>query len=62
MLILLTTYNITYGHFQKYSIKFSLSGRSAAWFSAPAWGAGGRRFKSRRPDIFFRAIGNQQIT
>ena len=31
---------------------FTASGRSAAWFSAPAWGAGGRRFKSRRPDIF----------
>ena len=27
-----------------------LSGRSAAWFSAPALGAGGRRFKSSRPD------------
>src|SRR4030066_1235631 len=26
------------------------SGRSAAWFSAPALGAGGRRFKSSRPD------------
>jgi hypothetical protein len=28
----------------------SPSGRSAAWFSAPALGAGGRRFKSSRPD------------
>ena len=23
----------------------------AQWLSAPAWGAGGRRFKSDRPDI-----------
>jgi len=28
----------------------SPSGRSAAWFSAPALGAGGRRFESSRPD------------
>ena len=27
-----------------------MSGRSAVWFSAPALGAGGRRFKSSRPD------------
>jgi hypothetical protein len=27
-----------------------LPGRSAAWLSAPASGAGGRRFKSSRPD------------
>ena len=32
------------------AIMQSASGRSAARFSAPAWGAGGRRFKSARPD------------
>ena len=26
------------------------AGRGAAWFSAPALGAGGRRFESSRPD------------
>ena len=30
----------------------SQSGRSAVWISAPALGAGGRRFKSGRPDHF----------
>lgn len=28
------------------------SGRSAAWFSALAWGARGRPFESARPDHF----------
>ena len=26
------------------------TGRSAVWLSASAWGAGGRRFESSRPD------------
>ena len=30
---------------------FLYSGRSAVWFSAPALGAGGRRFESSRPDL-----------
>jgi hypothetical protein len=32
------------------------SGRSAAWFSALAWGASGRPFKSARPDFVFRVV------
>ena len=27
----------------------------AQWISAPAWGAGGRPFKSDRPDLFYSA-------
>ena len=40
------------------------SGRSAAWFSAPALGAGGRPFKSARPDHFsneFGVLSSEQI-
>ena len=29
-----------------------VSGRSAAWFSASVWGAGGREFESHRPDHY----------
>ena len=46
-----------------------LTGRSAVWFSASVWGAGGRWFKSSRPDhimiekinIFYTTIsGNSE--
>lgn len=34
----------------KSAIYRAVSGRSAAWFSASVWGAGGREFESLRPD------------
>jgi hypothetical protein len=32
----------------------------AQWLSAPAWGAGGRPFKSGRPDIREQDTGNKK--
>lgn len=37
--------------YQEIALKyFPVTGRSAVWLSASAWGAGGRRFESSRPD------------